>query len=85
MRTKDLLIARIHQRPLRGCVERDDCFNLVEEAHEKLGGLDWIVANAGWGRASPFNGISVHLSRMADAFTQADSGTACTFNVKRPH
>jgi NAD(P)-dependent dehydrogenase (short-subunit alcohol dehydrogenase family) len=48
----------------KGCVaiqadvsKRDDCLKLVKEAHEKLGGLDLVVANAGWSRPTPFNDI----------------------------
>jgi hypothetical protein len=37
--------------------KRDACMNLVKEAHEKLGGLDLVVANAGWSRPTPFNDI----------------------------
>ena len=51
----------------KGCVaiqadvsKRDDCFKLVKEAHEKLGGLDLIVANAGWSRPTPFNDIGTN-------------------------
>ena len=47
-----------------GCVaiqadvsKRDDCIKLVNDAHEKLGGLDLVVANAGWSRPTPFNDI----------------------------
>jgi NADP-dependent 3-hydroxy acid dehydrogenase YdfG len=50
----------------KGCVaiqadisKRDDCFKLVKEAHERLGGLDLIVANAGWSRPTPFNDIGM--------------------------
>jgi len=48
----------------KGCVaiqadisKRNDCLNLVREAHEKLGGLDLVIANAGWSRPTPFNDI----------------------------
>jgi NAD(P)-dependent dehydrogenase (short-subunit alcohol dehydrogenase family) len=47
-----------------GCVaiqadvsSRDSCLNLVKEANEKLGGLDLVIANAGWSRPTPFNDI----------------------------
>jgi NAD(P)-dependent dehydrogenase (short-subunit alcohol dehydrogenase family) len=55
----------------KGCVaikadvsKRDECLNLVKQAHEKLGGLDLVIANAGWSRPTPFNDIgkSINLS-----------------------
>src|SRR5436305_15037128 len=57
----------------KGCVaikadvsNRDECLHLVKEAHQKLGGLDLIVANAGWSRPTPFNdiGASAWLSGL---------------------
>ena len=41
--------------------KRDECFKLVKEAHEKLGGLDLIVANAGYSRPTNFNDIGISL------------------------
>ena len=37
--------------------KRDECLDLVNQAHEKLGGLDLVIANAGWSRPTPFNDI----------------------------
>jgi NAD(P)-dependent dehydrogenase (short-subunit alcohol dehydrogenase family) len=55
----------------KGCVaiqadvsNRDDCLKLVKQAHEKLGGLDLIVANAGWSRPTPFNDIGSYFVRV---------------------
>lgn len=77
----------------KGCVaiqadvsKRDDCINLVKEAHEKLGGLDLVIANAGWSRPTPFNDIGSCFSPndlIVDAFTEADWDTAYAFNVKQ--
>jgi NAD(P)-dependent dehydrogenase (short-subunit alcohol dehydrogenase family) len=73
--------AALSQLP-EGCIaikgdisKRGECLDLVKEAHEKLGGLDLVVANAGWSRPTPFNDI--------DAFTEEDWDTAYAFNVKQ--
>lgn len=44
----------------------DECLNLVKQAHEKLGGLDLVVANAGWSRPTPFNDIGMSSTLLSD-------------------
>jgi NAD(P)-dependent dehydrogenase (short-subunit alcohol dehydrogenase family) len=55
----------------KGCVaiqgdvsKRDECLNLVKQAHEKLGGLDLVIANAGWSRPTPFNDIGMSFTLL---------------------
>ncbi|KAF2013728.1 short-chain dehydrogenase/reductase-like protein SDR [Aaosphaeria arxii CBS 175.79] len=54
-----------------------DCKRSVEETKEKLGGIDIIIANAGWTKFSQFGDL--------DALTEEEWDKCWAANVKAPH